>query len=323
METRKSSVIVGAVTLALTVALFAFILWLSNFQTGGRRQFDMFFDQSVAGLSVGSTVSFSGVPVGQVEAIALMPETPEFVRVRVSLSPEVPVLEGTVASLQASGFTGVTVIQLQGATRGAPPITEPGPYGVPVIPTRTSGFGAILENAPEVVERASILLARLNEVLSDENRENFAHILSNVDRASSVVADQAPRVEAILKETEATLKSAGLAAERVAALSDDTSRLLSEDGKAAIEELRAAAQATGAATRRLDAVLAAAEPGVQTLSADTIPELNRLLSELRSAATSLEGLADKAATDPQSLLSGQRLPDYRPEDRPDDRTEPR
>lgn len=315
METRKSSIIVGAVTIALTVALFAFILWLSNYQTGGRRYFDMFFDQSVAGLSVGSTVSFSGVPVGQVEAIALLPETPEFVRVRVSLSPEVPVLEGTVASLQASGFTGVTVIQLQGATRGAPPITEPGPYGVPVIPTRTSGFGAILENAPEVVERASILLGRLNEVLSDENRENFAHILSNVDRASTVVADQAPRVEAILKEAETTLRSAGEAADRVARLSENADRLLSEEGSAAIRDLRAAAQATEAATKRLDAVLAKAEPGIATMSSDTIPELNRLLAELRGAASSLESLADQAANDPQSLLSGRRLPDYEPERR--------
>lgn len=315
METRKSSIIVGAITIALTVAMFAFILWLSNFQTGNRRQFDMFFDQSVAGLSVGSSVSFSGVPVGQVERIALMPETPEFVRVRISVSPEVPILEGTVASLQASGFTGVTVIQLQGATRGAPPITEPGPYGAPVIPTRTSGFGAILENAPEVVERASILLARLNEVLSDENRATFARILTNVDKASEVVADQGPRVEGILKEAEESLKAAGKAADRVAALSDDTSRLLSEDGKAALAELRTAAQSTSAAAQRLDAVLAAAEPGVATLSSDTIPELNRLLAELRSAATSLESLADKAATDPQSLLTGQRLPDYTTEPR--------
>lgn len=315
METRKSSIIVGAITIALTVALFAFILWLSNFQTGNRRQFDMFFDQSVAGLAVGSSVSFSGVPVGQVERIALMPETPEFVRVRISVSPEVPVLEGTVASLQASGFTGVTVIQLQGATRGAPPITQPGPYGAPVIPTRTSGFGAILENAPEVVERASILLARLNEVLSDENRENFARILSNVDTASGVVADQAPRVEAILKETEATLKSASRAAERVAILSDDTNRLISEDGKAALAELRTAARSTNAAAERLDAVLKAAEPGMATLSSDTVPELNRLLGELRSAAISLEGLADQATTDPQALISGRRLPDYQPEPR--------
>lgn len=312
METERSTVIVGAVTLALVVALFAFILWLSNYSTGGQRQYDLFFRQSVAGLSVGSTVSFSGVPVGQVERIALMPESPEFIRVRISVGEDVPVLEGTTAVLQASGFTGVSVIQLQGAIRGAPPITQPGPFGVPVIPTRPSGFGQILETAPEVVERASVLVARLNEVLSDENRENFARILENLDRTSTEVAKEAPRLGATLEEARNSLRSAGLAAERVAALSDEAAKLVSADGQAALAELRDAARATNAAAARLDRVLAAAEPGVATLASDTVPELNRLLAELRGTAASLEALADRAAGDPQSFLAGRPLPDYQP-----------
>lgn len=312
METRRSTIVVGAVTLALVVALFGFILWLSNYSTGGRRQYDLFFNQSVAGLSVGSTVSFSGVPVGQVERIVLMPESPEFVRVRISVGEDVPVLEGTTAVLQASGFTGVSVIQLQGAMRDAPPITEPGPFGVPVIPTRTSGFGQILETAPEVVERASVLIARLNEVLSDENRAAFAHLLENFDAASTEVAREAPKLGATLDEAQKTLRSAAAAADRVAALSDEAGRLVSEDGKAALAELRAAAGATGAAAERLDRLLAAAQPGVETLASDTVPELNRLLAELRAAATSLEALADRAATDPQGFIAGRPLPDYEP-----------
>jgi phospholipid/cholesterol/gamma-HCH transport system substrate-binding protein len=315
METKRSSIIVGAVTLALVAALFAFILWLSRFQTGGREEYDMFFKQSVAGLSVGSSVSFSGVPVGQVERIALMPESPEFVRVRISVSPDVPILEGTTATLQASGFTGVSVIQLEGAMRGAAPITQPGPYGVPVIPTRASGFGQILETAPEVVERASVLIARLNEVLSDDNRANFARILESVDMTASEVSRQSPKLGATLDEAQATLRSATAAADRVAKLAETGDALLGQDGKAAIAELGAAAKSTQAAADRLDRLLATAEPGIETVTTDTIPELNRLLAELRSAATSLDTLADKAATDPASLLSGRSLPDYQPEPR--------
>jgi phospholipid/cholesterol/gamma-HCH transport system substrate-binding protein len=315
METKRSSIIVGAVTLALVVALFAFILWLSRFQTGGREEYDMFFQQSVSGLSVGSTVSFSGVPVGQVERIALMPESPEFVRVRISVSPDVPILEGTTATLQASGFTGVSVIQLDGAMGGAAPITEPGPFGVPVIPTRPSGFGQILETAPEVVERASVLIARLNEVLSDENRANFARILESVDKTAMEVSREAPKLGQTLNEAQTTLKAATAAADRVAKLAETGDALLGQDGRAAIAELSATAKATRAAAERLDRLLAAAEPGVETVATDTIPELNRLLAELRSAATSLDTLADKAATDPASLLSARPLPDYQPEPR--------
>jgi len=312
METRRPAIIVGAVTLALVVALFAFILWMSNYSARDRREYDMFFNQSVGGLSVGSTVSFSGVPVGQVEKIALMPDAPEFVRVRISVGQDVPILEGTTGAIQASGFTGAAVIQLEGAMRGAAPISAPGPFGVPVIPTRTSGFSQILEAAPEVVERASVLLARLNELLSDENRAHFSRILDNVDRASTAVADEAPRLGPVLAEAEAALKAANLAAQRVAALSTSADKLLSTDGRAALQDLGAAARSTEAATRRLDALLATAQPGVETLSADTIPELNRLLAELRSAAVNLDLLVDQAASSPSGLLAPRPLPDYEP-----------
>ena len=53
---------------------------------------------------------------------------------RIAVNEKVPILQGTVATLQGS-FTGVSNIQLEGAVKGAPPIVEPGPEGAPVIPT--------------------------------------------------------------------------------------------------------------------------------------------------------------------------------------------
>ena len=77
--------------LAAAVAQQAAVLLACGIDPAGH----IFFNQSVAGLTVGSGVTFSGVPVGQVRAIALMPETPQFIRVRIELQPDTPVLEGT------------------------------------------------------------------------------------------------------------------------------------------------------------------------------------------------------------------------------------
>ena len=136
METKSSNVLVGGVVLALVVGLFGFILWLANIDTQGRNEFDIFFKQSVTGLAKGSQVQFSGVPVGAIDDIALLPETPEFVRVRIHVNEDVPVLIGTTATISGVGFTGTSIIQLDGAIKGASAIRDPGPYGVPVIPTR-------------------------------------------------------------------------------------------------------------------------------------------------------------------------------------------
>ena len=58
---------VGAVTLALLVGVLLFIVWLAGLSNNATKCYDIYFAQAVGGLNKGSNVSFSGVPVGQVE----------------------------------------------------------------------------------------------------------------------------------------------------------------------------------------------------------------------------------------------------------------
>ena len=145
METRANHLWVGAVTLALLVALAAFILWLARLGQGAQNEYDIFYAQSVSGLANGSQVAYAGVPVGQVSEIALSADNPEFVRVRIRVKDEVPILVGTTATIQSS-FTGVSTILLDGARKDAPQITcetTACPEGRPVIPPKDGGINAL------------------------------------------------------------------------------------------------------------------------------------------------------------------------------------
>ena len=84
METRSNQVLVGSITLGLLAALVVFVVWLSQVGGGGDKRYDIFFQQSVEGLAKGSSVTFSGVPVGQIESINLVPDSPQFIRVRIT-----------------------------------------------------------------------------------------------------------------------------------------------------------------------------------------------------------------------------------------------
>jgi phospholipid/cholesterol/gamma-HCH transport system substrate-binding protein len=314
MENRHSHVLVGVVTFVLVIALFGFVLWLSRYSGEQKDEYDIFFKQSVTGLAVGSAVSFSGVPVGQVRRIALMPESPEFIRVRIEVQPDVPILEGTTATLQGVGFTGVTEIQLRGTMRGQKPITTPGPYGVPVIPAAASGFGQLLETAPEVLERVSILVARLNEVFDDKNRASLANVLANLDKTTGTIAEEGPAIRAAIREAQTTLKSASRAADSLAKAGDSANLLLTEDGKPLVANLQRAVTAAEATLKRVDALAATAQPGVQTLSGQTVPEVNRLVADLRDVSQQLGAFAAKLDEDPLGAITGGRpLPDYEPE----------
>ena len=141
METRSNQVLVGSVVLGMLAAIALFLVWLSGVSGSHTKTYDIFFKQSVEGLAKGSTVTFSGVPSGQITTIELWKENPEFKRVRVELRNDTPILQGTTATILGS-FTGPSTVVLDGAIKGAPPITDPGPAGVPVIPTKRGGLGS-------------------------------------------------------------------------------------------------------------------------------------------------------------------------------------
>src|SRR3546814_20781578 len=88
MENKSNYLLVGTMVLALLVAIAIFIEWMARVSGSDRKEYDIFFKQAVSGLARGSGVAFSGVPVGGVKTSALMPDTPECVRVRISVHEE-------------------------------------------------------------------------------------------------------------------------------------------------------------------------------------------------------------------------------------------
>ncbi len=147
METRSNHVLVGTVVLILLAVLALFTVWIARLGGTSEKEYDIFFRQSVDGLAKGSAVTYSGVPSGQVKEIALWRPDPQYVRVRVAVNEQTPILQGTTASISAS-FTGTSTVALDGARKGAQPIACPEenrrqlcPYDVPVIPTKQGGIG--------------------------------------------------------------------------------------------------------------------------------------------------------------------------------------
>ncbi len=230
METRSNYIMVGAVTVALLLGTLLFIVWLAGLSNKQTKCYDIYFSQAVGGLNKGSNVTFSGVPVGQVKRISLMPSRPEFVWVRIEVDEQTPVLQGTTAQIKGVGFTGVSEIQLDGAVRGSPPITQTGPQGCPVVPATAGGLGALLNSAPELIDRIQRLTERLTELLSDKNQNAIADILENIDKTSKVLADRAPDLADAIQDARVAVKNAGIAAQHVTTLTDSSNRLIIEQG---------------------------------------------------------------------------------------------
>ena len=313
METRSNHVLVGAVTLALLTGLLIFIVWLAGLSNKTTKCFDIYFSQGVEGLNKGSSVNFQGVPVGQIEKISLLPDRPEFVWVRVVVDAETPVLQGTTAQIKGVGFTGVSEIALEGAMKGARPLTQAGPQGCPVVPASTGGLGALLNSAPELIDRIQRLTERLTELLSDKNQNSISDILENVDKTTAVLAERAPDLADAIADARIAARNAGIAAQRVGMLADSTNQLINDQGKPAAEDLREAIAAAQRSAENLDAMVGDARPGVQNFSKNTLPEVNRLVRDLRDLTTSLQGFTQRLdESGVGGALGPPNLPDYKP-----------
>ncbi|AEG49922.1 Mammalian cell entry related domain protein [Sphingobium chlorophenolicum L-1] len=319
METRSNHVLVGTVTLLLLAAIMIAAFWFSRLSQGDNMEYDIFFKQSVNGLAKGSSVNYSGVPSGQVEKIELWKRDPSFVKVRISVKEGTPVLQGTTATIAGVGFTGVSEIVLDGAVKGAPPITCPAenplascPDGVPVIPTKPGALGELLNNAPQLLERLSTLTERLTELLNDKNQQSIAGILANVERVSGALADRSPEIAATLAEARIAVQRTGIAAEQIGKLAASTDAMVNDEGRPLLADLRKSIQSATRSIDTLDKTIGEAQPGVRAFSNQTMPEVNQLVRDLREMSRSFRGVAEKL--DQQgagSIVGSPKLPDYK------------
>ncbi len=315
METRANYVWVGVVTLVVLAALAAFIVWLARWGEGDQKEYDIFFKQSVSGLANGSQVAFSGVPVGQVSEIVLWDKDPEFVRVRIKVKEEVPILVGTTATIQGS-FTGVSTIMLDGARSGAPEIsceTTACTEGVPIIPPQDGGLNALLSNAPLLLERLATLTERLTQLLDDKNQGEIAGILANTNEMTDSFAQAAPQIERTMAELQVTLREASEALDEFQKVTASTDRLLNQEGAQLAQQLRATLDSASGAAKALEGTLEEARPATKQLTESTLPAAEAAMRDLRATSKALRAVTEKIdEKGAGALLSSQPLPEYEP-----------
>lgn len=292
--------IVGAFVLVLGAALVAGVLWLAS---GGafQKKFDLYLafeDESVAGLNLNAPVKYNGVDVGNVQEIHLDPVNPERVILLFAIERGTPIKEDTVAVLKTQGLTGIAYVELSGGARDAPPLRATAGNKYRVIRTKPS-LSARLENVlTTVLAKLDSTSSSINAILSEENRAAFKSALADIATVTHTVAARSDKIDASLVNAASTLENLSLATKRAGPVIDRIER-----SAVAIEKMgnEVALLSTGAG-KTVDSVGA----DVKRFTAETLPELERLLGELSVLANSLRRLSDQTERNPSGLLFGRR-----------------
>ena len=281
METRANYALIGAFTIAVILAGFGFVLWLSG---GSSRQVAqgvrIVFSGSVGGLSRGSSVTFNGIKVGEVSEVSLLPQDPRRVIALIKVEPSTPLRADTRARLDSAMLTGVSVIALSGGNADAPPLKAGSGGEMPTIFADSSDIQDMMAAARQIAQRADDVLQRLDKVVAG-NEGAINRTLANVESFSKTLADAGPSIAGLVKSVD------GERLNRVIANADRFSGALataSPDIEAGLHDARALAGKLSASADRIDAVLKGAEGFLGSASGE---QGSSTFAEVRDAAISV------------------------------------
>jgi phospholipid/cholesterol/gamma-HCH transport system substrate-binding protein len=316
METRAPYVVVGSFVLVLVAGLVAAVLWFAQVQFREQLSYyDIYFHGSVNGLTPGSTVRYSGIPVGRVAEFKLDPLDPTRVRVTVELEAGTPVKTDTIASLELQGLAGGIYVNLTGGSREAPPVTRQPGERYAVIASRPSGLQQVVTDVPEALTRLIALADQLGDIFNAQNRQALSETLENLRRVSAAAAAHGADIDSAMSDGAQTLHALKTTLEQANAILDSFKTTIGPQGNvaAATQSVNDAARKYAELAQRLDALVADNEPQLRDFSHAGLDQLKGLMQQTQLLVAQLSRIADSVERNPSEFLYGDRRKGYQPQ----------
>jgi len=301
VETRANYVLIGAFTLIIAAFLLLFGLWAAKYTSEKDwRYFNVIFDEAVTGLTEGGSVQYNGISVGTVDTLSLAPDDPRKVIAKVKLRASTPVKVDTHAKLSFTGLTGTAFIQLTGGSPDAP-LLAAADDEVPTIITESSA----LQN---IAETANKLVARLDKVLSDENINNIAKTLENLENATGAISDQRADLSTLIV-------NARISSEKLANTLDTTNNAVNSIDRELVQKLPQLIAKLDSTLSRMDSAANNADKligenrgAINSFTQDGLSQLGPTMEELRALVRDLRKISARFEDNPAGYVLGRQKP---------------
>jgi phospholipid/cholesterol/gamma-HCH transport system substrate-binding protein len=297
MENKAHALAAGVFVLAMASLLVALAFWLTR-DTGARSVYALSSKEAVSGLQPQAPVRFKGVLVGKVLAIEFDPKVKGNVLVRIAVDRGAPVTKSTFGALGYQGITGMAHIQLDDKGESNEPLRGDGddPPRIPMRPGTTGLTGMmnrLSDQGGQVLVQLEVAVRRINELLAPDNPKGVARVVANTGDATQNVSALAADLNVLLKAQldPKKLNVPGLV----------------QDARSTLKSVQATSEQARGALARLgekDGTLERVNESAATLSASTLPRVNRLADDATRTARQLNRTVTNLNENPQSLLYG-------------------
>jgi len=297
METKANTAIIGAFTLAVLAFAFGFIYWLAGNDRGiEKTDLTVVFSGPVAGLSIGSSVLFNGIPVGDVRLLQFDSDDPSNVLARLSVNADTPIRTDSKASLGFQGITGVAYVDISGGSAQAELLLK---RDERVMWAERSAFEDLLAGARQILSRADKVFETVEDVVTT-NADSVKNTLANVEKFTDALAQNSDGVSTFLASVSGAADAIadisgqlkGLVARAETILADVDSTKVQET----LDNIARASSRLDGLVEKSEAIVASVDPALVKQTAEQIAD----------AAGRIDGLVARgedilAAVDPEKV----------------------
>ena len=322
MEAKREQVFVGFFVVIAAALLIATVFSLSGAFAGPGRRYHAKF-HNAAGLERGAAVRYEGGPkIGRVESVKIDPKDPTLMDMEFSVMENLPIKTDSHVGILSFSPLGDNHLEVKAGSPSAPLA----PNGAILPADQYVGFNDLTEQinkiAPQAqelmgnlnqrVKELSVTIARVNDLLNDQNRANI----------SASVADLRGMLNEDRPLVKSTLGKVNSASDKIGPLMDDLKKTTNqanetlkkadamlgenrEDIRASVKKLRESLNTVNDITRRLDQTLDVNEEAI-----------DELLMNLRDVSENLREFTDIIKTRPSELIRSTSPREHKPGERP-------
>jgi phospholipid/cholesterol/gamma-HCH transport system substrate-binding protein len=317
-STRRQEAIVGLFVLIAAVLLVVTVFSLTGFFNRGDVLYRAFF-KNAGGLRPGAEVRYAGgPPIGRIEDVHPDPHDASRMEIAFRVKPDVPVKTDSIATISSNSPLSDNFLGIVPGSNAAQRASS----GSALKSSEYVGFGdleaeiaelgpeakLVLANLDQRLTDLQVTVARLNDVLSDRNRENIAASLGNVRGVlqenrkplhSTITHfdDASARIAPLLDD----LKKTNADAQKTINTLEGTIAENRSDLRESIVELRHVLETANNVTEQLD----------RTLNANG-ENIDDILSNFRQASQNLRQFTETLKQRPYTLLRSSLPPAHEP-----------
>ncbi len=318
MQPKREQALVGLFVLIAVAVLFATVFTMSGAFGRSTMKFHAYFPFA-GGLEPGATVRYAGGPkVGRVDSVQLDSQNPERLDVIFSVQADLPVRVDSNVKIMSMSPLGDNHLEILPGSAQAPRAVS----GALLASQKYVDFNALTAQLNDLNPQAQALLrnlndrasevketiARVNDLLSPQNRANLAATLAGT---RGMIEENRPQVKTTLQNVNALTEKMQPLLEDFRKTSDQANQALTHidamvgenraDVRQAVIELRRTLTNMTDATARLD----------QTLDANS-ENIDEVLDNMRHVTENLKEFTATIKTRPYTLIRATNPRQHKP-----------